>query len=139
MEMTCHICKAEAVSRCYTCGELVCAEHGKGDTCPRCSGGFAAGDPRHDRIAVVPLLQKKQSGWWRPQQAEEYSPPACFVCQGLARRTCRNCQVHYCSDHAGSNGLCRECSRSANLGIYVMLGIVGLFGVVLFFNWLMHP
>ena len=50
--MSCHICQSEAVARCYNCGELVCAEHNKGEVCPRCSTGYAAGDPRGSPISV---------------------------------------------------------------------------------------
>ncbi len=75
--MSCHICKAEAVTRCYSCGELVCETHGKSDVCPHCSGGFVAGDPRPDRVSSKPMPKQATDGWWRPQQAEEYVPPAC--------------------------------------------------------------
>jgi len=129
----CHICKAEAVSRCYNCGELVCAEHGKGETCPNCSAGFTAEDPR--AISVEPLPQQKH-GWWRPQEAEAYVPPACYECKGLARSVCRHCRVTYCSEHAGRNGLCKECGRSANLGIYIFLAVIGLIAFMCLFNWL---
>jgi hypothetical protein len=133
---SCHICNAEAVSRCYNCGALVCAEHGKGDTCPGCSTGFAVGDPRADRISVEPMPQQEKHGWWRPQEAEEYVPPACYQCKGLARAVCRNCRANYCADHAGRNGLCRECGRSANFGIYVFAGMIGLIVLMLLFNWI---
>src|SRR4051812_7421929 len=114
--MTCHICQAEAVSRCYTCGELVCADHGKNENCPNCSTGFAEGDPRH-HISDGPIGQAQQPhAWWRPQEAEEYQPPACYECKGLSRGVCRNCQANYCQEHAGVNGLCKDCARSANLG-----------------------
>ncbi len=134
--MPCHICQAEAVCRCYNCGELVCAEHGKSDLCPNCSTGFAAGDPRAGGICVEPLPNQQHHGWWRPQEAEEYKPPACYECKGLARAVCRNCQVHYCSEHAGRNGLCQDCARSANMGIYVFAGMVALIVLMFLFNWL---
>ena len=129
--MSCHICTAEAVARCYTCGELVCAEHCKDDSCPHCSTGFAAGDPRGSHISVEPISQPHKNAWWRPQQAEEYIPPACYQCKGLARLMCRNCSAAYCGEHAGSHGLCQECSRSANLGLYVFAGM--LIMLVIFF------
>jgi hypothetical protein len=134
--MNCHICQAEAVTRCYTCGLLVCAEHGKNDVCPRCSTGFAAGDPRTDRISVEPLPQDAKHGWWRPQEAEEYTPSACYECKGLARLVCRNCRAQYCAEHAGSNGLCQACGRSANLGLFVAAAVLGTFFLLFACNWL---
>ena len=134
--MSCHICQAEAVTRCYTCGELLCAEHGKGKTCAKCTSAFVEGDPRLDRISTQPLDKKANHGWWRPQEAEEFVPPACYSCQGLARSVCRNCESRYCAEHAGPNGLCNACGKSAMLGVYVML-IVGVVVVaVLVLNWL---
>ena len=133
--MPCHICQAEAVTRCYTCGELVCAEHGgKNDRCSQCSSGFTAGDPR--AVSVVPLAKQQQHGWWRPQQAEEYKPPACYACQGLTRAVCRNCQGSFCREHAGPNGLCKDCGRSANLGLYVFAGIVSVIAFFYLCHWL---
>ncbi len=134
--MACHICQAESVTRCYNCGELVCAEHGKGDCCPRCSGTFTPGDPRLHHISVVPFDKRKQHGWWRPQAAEEFKPPECYECKGLPRGTCRNCQSPYCPDHAGPNGLCKDCGRSANLGLYVVGGMAALLVLMFLFSWL---
>ena len=134
--MSCHICQAEAVSRCYNCGELVCAEHGKNETCPRCSGGFMAGDRRADRICVEPLPKQQHHGWWRPQEAEEYKPPACYECKGLARGVCRNCQANFCPEHAGANGLCKDCARSANMGLYAFAGLSAFVLLILLLNWL---
>jgi hypothetical protein len=129
---TCHLCPNEAVARCYACGELVCAEHGKGKTCAGCTTAIAEGDPRGDRFSTVPLETKTHHGWWRPQEAEEYVPPACYSCQGLARGVCRNCESRYCAEHAGPNGICQACGRSAMLGVYVLviLGAVVVFVIV---------
>jgi hypothetical protein len=121
--MRCHICQAEAVARCYTCGQLMCAQHGK-ESCTRCSSGIAAGDPRPVHVSEEPLSQAKKPAWWRPQQAEEYKPPACYACQGLTRAVCRHCQSHYCAEHAGKGGLCQACGTSAWLGP-AMLVLVG--------------
>jgi hypothetical protein len=134
--MYCHICKAEAVTRCYTCGELVCGQHGKQDTCATCNTGFAEGDPRADRICTKPLPQKQHHGWWRPQQAEEYVPPACYECQGLTRAVCRNCESPYCHEHAGPNGLCKACGRSCWLGQIILAIMGGMMLLVCLWNWL---
>jgi hypothetical protein len=121
--MQCHICQAEAVARCYTCGELMCAAHGK-DNCTRCANGVAAGDPRPDRVtAAVTANKTGRPGWWRPQPAEAYAPPACYACHGLTRAVCDHCRNHYCKEHAGPNGLCRACAGSAWVGPAV-LGIL---------------
>ena len=129
--MSCQFCQAEAVTRCQTCGALVCDEHGNGDICPHCSTGILAGSPRTVAVSEEPLAPFKKQGWWRPQKAEEYAPPACYQCQGLARGLCHNCQSHFCAEHAGPNGLCRDCANSANLGIYVFVGLF-LMAIVLF-------
>ncbi len=134
--MSCHICQAEAVSRCYTCGELVCAQHSQGKTCSRCTTAIAEGDPRGDRISATPMEAKANHGWWRPQQADEYLPPACYACQGLARGVCRNCASRYCAEHAGANGLCKQCGQSAMLGVYVLAGLAAVVMVILVVNWL---
>jgi hypothetical protein len=134
--MPCHLCQAEAVSRCYNCGELVCEEHGKGATCAGCSASIMAGDRRPDRFSETPVGVPQNHGWWRPQQAEEYIPPACYQCQGLTRSKCRNCEQPYCMEHAGPNGLCQECDRSANLGLWICAGMFALMALSIFCNWL---
>jgi hypothetical protein len=137
--LTCHICEAEAVSRCYSCGQLVCAEHGKTDTCGRCTTAIASGDPRADRFSASPMKSNAKSGWWRPQEAEVYVPPACYVCQGLTRATCRNCDNKYCREHAGPNGLCKQCGQSAQLGLYVFATMAGLVLLFLLYHWWFGP
>ncbi|MBI1830277.1 MAG: hypothetical protein HYR84_02365 [Planctomycetes bacterium] len=133
MDQPCHICQSAAVGRCYNCGELVCAEHGKGETCPTCSGGYMPGDPRG--VSVEPLPKEGKGAWWRPKEAEEYHPPECYECKGLARRTCRNCQAKYCPEHAGPSGLCLDCGRSANMGLIVFGVMALLIGLLLLFGW----
>jgi hypothetical protein len=114
----------------------VCAEHGKNEVCPNCSTGFASGDPRGIHVSVEPIAKAKDNAWWRPQEAEEYQPPACYECQGLTRWKCRNCQAPYCAEHAGPNGLCKACGRSANLGIYIVAGVFAMVVMMLLFHWL---
>jgi hypothetical protein len=135
--MNCHLCEAEAVTRCYNCGALLCAQHGKDDNCNRCTTAIAAGDPGGNRIAKTPLGPQKKAGWWRPQQAEEHPPPpACYACQGLTRAVCRNCQSPYCYEHKGPNGLCRECGRSARLGMAIFVGIFSFILLFCLYHWL---
>jgi hypothetical protein len=128
----CYICDAEAVSRCYTCGQLICAQHGD-DDCHRCNTGVAAGDPRSTHISTHALRPNDANrGWWRPQLAEEYEPPACYECKGLARAVCRNCESHYCRDHAGPGALCLQCARSARMGLVIFVIALGMmFALVL--------
>src|SRR5262245_31601461 len=118
--MSCHVCGEEAVGRCYNCGALYCERHGDGN-CARCDTSIMAGDPRPDRITAAPRSSQKGLGWWRPQQAEGYTPPACYVCQGIAPQVCRHCQSRYCAEHAGAHGLCAECSKSSSLGLIVLI------------------
>ncbi|MBI2806550.1 MAG: hypothetical protein HYX68_16335 [Planctomycetes bacterium] len=134
--MSCHLCESEAVTRCHTCGVLICEQHGgKDDLCTQCSGGFTAGDPR-TRISDEPLGQSKQSGgWWRPQEAEEFQPTSCYQCQALARAVCRNCLSNFCPEHTGPNGLCKACGQSANLGLWVMAGVASLLVIWLLLQW----
>ena len=135
--MNCAFCESEAVSRCYNCGTLLCAEHGgKDDNCKRCTTAIAAGDPGGSRVSVTPLDPNVTSGWWRPQQAEEYQPPACYACQGLTRAVCRNCESPYCHEHRGPSGLCRECGRSAQLGTYVFVGMFAFLSLFFLWHWI---
>ena len=137
--MICQLCDQEAVARCYACGDLVCQDHQVRDNCQRCETAIAAGDRRADRIAAVPLSKNLKLGWWRPIPAEDYDPPACYACGGLTRRTCRHCQSHYCTDHAGASELCRVCYRSSWLGIWVLLSLPALFVLIGLLNWLQAP
>src|SRR5262249_6960646 len=117
----CYICQAEAVSRCYTCGQLICDKHGS-ENCQRCDTAVVAGDPRPEHISAVPLPAREgKPGWWRPQRPEDFAPPACYAGKGLARQVCRNCRTYYCAEHAGPRGLCAACGRSARLGMLVFL------------------
>ncbi len=91
-----------------------------GENCHRCDTAVIPGNPRSRQISVQPLRSKAANhGWWRPQQAEEFEPPACYECKGLARAVCRNCRNHYCREHAGTGALCQACGRSARLGLIV--------------------
>ena len=128
--MPCHICGQEAVERCFTCGKLFCAQHGQVN-CQRCQTAIAPGDRRADRVSAEPMADRQGPAWWRPQLAEDYEPPACYVCQGLARKTCRNCERLFCGEHAGPAGLCRECGRSSQLSLLILIGILGLMAAMI--------
>jgi hypothetical protein len=110
----------------------MCAQHGK-ENCTRCESGIAAGDPRSDRISATPISRAARPGWWRPQQAEDYVPPACYACQGLARAVCPNCRSLYCPEHAGSGDLCQACGRSAWLGPAIL--VIVFAGIALVLLW----
>jgi hypothetical protein len=133
--MYCHICQDEAVGRCYTCGGLFCAAHGQVN-CTRCETAVAAGDPRPDRFSVVPMASTYRPGWWRPQVAEAFDPPACYQCKGLARRICRHCSCHYCPEHAGRGNMCAACARSSWLGIVILLTTLFLLGILVLAGYL---
>lgn len=132
--MHCHICQAEAVARCYNCGELICARHGD-EYCTNCTTGIAAGDPRPDRISTAPLARGQRPGWWRPQPAEEYTPPACYDCRGLARAVCYHCGERYCPEHAGPRGLCRACGRSSWLGPIFLALSFAMMAALILWGW----
>jgi hypothetical protein len=127
----CYICQAEAVSRCYNCGELICEQHGH-ENCERCDSAVMAGETYSARVSSAPLRRRdSRHAWWRPQEAEEYLPPACYACKALARAVCRNCGSHYCREHAGHGMLCAECRRSARLGLVIFVVAIGsLFALV---------
>jgi hypothetical protein len=127
--MACHICGQEAVARCYTCGQLFCEKHGDRD-CERCSTAFAPGDRRADHISASRLGNGGRPAWWRPQEAEDFEPPACYDCGGLARLICRNCNSLYCREHAGSRGLCAACDRSSWMGLYILLGMLAFLAIL---------
>ncbi len=133
--MNCHVCGEEAVGRCFTCGALFCAEHGDRN-CAGCAHGIVTGDYRADRISQAPRTGSTgRRFWWRPQVADDYEPPACSICGGLARLVCRNCRELYCADHAGAAAeLCARCARSSRLGIWVMVISLGLVGLLLVFD-----
>lgn len=138
--MQCHRCQAEAVSRCYHCGALLCEEHGgKEDNCKRCTTAIAAGDPGGNRVSATPLGAQAKQGWWRPQQSQEYQPPACYACKGLTRAVCRNCENPYCRDHQGPSGLCADCGRSARFGMYVFVGTFVFILLFCLYHWLVGP
>jgi hypothetical protein len=126
----CHICGKEAVDRCFTCGNLFCPEHGN-TNCSRCQSGIVEGDNRQDRVSAAPRAEGMRPAWWRPQVAEDFEPPACYVCKGLARLTCFNCQRLYCAEHAGRNGLCRNCASSSWLGLIIFFGVIAALGLLI--------
>jgi hypothetical protein len=138
--MKCHLCDHDAVDRCYQCGQLFCEDHGKVN-CAACSSGIAEGDPRHDRISVK-RMGAPGSGyaWWRPVAAEEYVPPACYQCGGLARTKCVGCGRRYCATHAGSGGRCAECQSSSTAGMLIGGLVIGglflIFAFALTWSWL---
>jgi hypothetical protein len=121
----CYICEAEAVARCYTCGQLICDKHG-GENCTRCDTSVMAGDPPGWHIRAARMQPSDVRHWWRPQQAEEFQPPACYNCGALARRVCRNCSSRYCGQHAGTGDLCGACASSARLGLWVFVIAIGM-------------
>jgi hypothetical protein len=129
--MSCYICGQEAVERCYTCGKLFCAQHGQVN-CTRCETAIAPGNAREDRVSRSRLAPARSPAWWRPQQAEDFDPPACHACQGLARQRCSNCDRMYCAEHAGPNRLCSECGRSSLLGlVFLLLGLAVMVAMAL--------
>ena len=136
--MQCTMCEEEAIGRCYSCGILFCAAHGT-DDCMRCETAVAAGDPRPDRMSTRPMAEpddRHRPAWWRPQQAEEFSPPACYECGGLTRRTCRNCRQMYCKDHAGSGDLCKQCATSSRIGTVILAVIFALVGGLVVYGFM---
>ena len=133
--LTCHICPHEAVGRCYTCGGLFCEAHGNVN-CSRCETSIAPGDSRDDRVSRVRLSETTRPGWWRPQEAEDYEPPACNQCQGLARYVCVHCGDRYCREHDGRNGLCSICARRFRGGnVVLLLLILGLAALMVLGLW----
>jgi hypothetical protein len=76
--------------------------------------------------------------WWRPQIAEDYEPPACYECKGLARKACRHCDHFYCPEHAGRGDLCASCYRSSFFGMLVFGGVLLFMGALMLAGYLMN-
>lgn len=139
MVSACHVCGQEAVERCFNCGKLFCPEHGR-ENCYVCENGIAPGDRRADRISSKRLRDEGDGvAWWRPQQAEDFEPPACVVCGGLTRTNCKNCADYYCREHAGPHGLCGGCGQSSRLGLIFLLGCLGFLAVLGVWGLLQSP
>lgn len=135
----CYLCDREAVSRCYCCGRLICDQHGN-ENCVPCDSAVVAGDPRGVQAdPSSPRFPTARPGWWRPQPAEEYEPPACYECDAIARRTCRNCQDRYCPEHAGPPGMCKACGRSSQLGLFFFVFALVMMALIVVLNVFVEP
>jgi hypothetical protein len=127
--MQCHECDHEAVGKCRSCGRAYCGGHGA-DLCRSCAVAIVAAEPAGRGLPRMVFLQCEN----RPRMPTIYlddddpGPPSCYVCDGLARTVCENCQQLYCSEHAGRTGWCLECTRATRVALYVSLGIFGLIG-----------
>jgi len=145
--MQCELCQQEAVGACQACGTGFCADHAS-QFCFRCataiiaversrlapSTAIVSGD-REPRPSGKGYLQCAVAG--RPTvHVEDAGPPACYRCQGLARRICRNCQALYCAEHAGGQDLCDVCGRASWLGLIVLAVVLLPFGLLLLWGWL---
>jgi hypothetical protein len=133
--MHCHLCEKDAVDRCYTCGALFCPDHGNVN-CQSCATGIVAGDNRRDRVSAARLGSGVRPTWWRPQVADDYEPPACEECRGLAPYVCANCASRYCREHAGKNGLCGQCERSLRGGNYFLAIMIVILGGLIMVGYL---
>src|SRR5438874_12453087 len=121
--MTCHVCRAEAVGRCYHCGRLYSATHDVKGYCTTCTSAVHV--PLEDKVTTGPAPGSRSGrAWWRPKVEEDPGPPSCYRCDGLAHRVCRNCENLYCPEHAGPADLCDQCGRSARVAMWITLGIL---------------
>jgi hypothetical protein len=147
--MNCDVCQREAAGHCSGCGALYCRDHG-GERCFRCSTVLTAVEPRTFEELTETGFYTTERGsryagkgylqcYTKPEMETIYlddpGPPACHVCQGLARFICNNCQQLFCSDHRGGKTLCLHCARSSLLGVWVFLGALA---VLAFFVLLSH-
>jgi hypothetical protein len=145
--MQCELCQQEAVGACRACGAAYCASHAP-SFCFRCAVAIGAdaygkgnlntavvsGD-KTPRPSGKGYLQCTASG--RPTvYLEDSGPPACYQCGALARRVCRNCQALFCPDHAGGADVCAGCARSSRLGLFILLGLGLVFGLLLIWSQL---
>jgi hypothetical protein len=127
----CHECSGEAVGKCKSCGLAFCSGHGA-DLCRTCAVGFMELEPGRARPGVRVFLQCENRPRMPTVYLDDDGPPACHVCDGLARHVCENCHQLYCPEHAGRRGWCEECTRSSRAGLLLSLGVFGFIGVVLF-------
>ncbi len=135
--MQCHECDHEAVGKCRSCGRAYCGGHGA-DLCRSCAVAIVAGQPAGSGSPRMIFLQCEN----RPRIPTIYldddpGPPSCYVCDGLARRICENCQLLYCSEHAGRAGWCLDCTRASRMALYVSLAIFGSIGGLLLVMYLL--
>ncbi len=124
--MKCSLCEREAVDRCFACGQLFCEDHGK-KNCVLCQNSIVEGDPSPRRVSASRQQSTDAAAWWRPQQAEEYAPPACHICRGLTRAKCTECGRYYCADHAGRNFQCRACVKAFDPSFIIVGGFLFFF------------
>jgi len=134
--MACHVCGGEAVGRCFSCGRLFCEKHGS-KNCVTCENGIAEGNPSPDRVTAKRSRVAHAAAWWRPVPADDYSPPACYVCKSLTRAVCSSCGRNYCAEHAGRKSTCLNCNDPSNVSIYVVGGfLLAMMFFVLVAAWL---
>jgi hypothetical protein len=121
--MTCHICQAEAVGRCYECGRLYCAAHDVQGNCSTCATAIHVSTD--DKVSTRVLPGRKARAWWRPQiDEDDPGPPSCYQCDGLANRVCRNCNSLFCPEHGRGVDLCAACARSSMMSLWIILGVL---------------
>lgn len=145
--MLCDVCQRDAAVRCAVCGVSFCPDHG-GDRCFRCAGSLARltttvreidantaiyTTERDSRYAGKGYLQCYTKTEMASIYIDDPGPPECYQCQSLAKFVCQNCQQLYCPAHRGGANLCRHCSRSSWLGLWVALTMMALLGLCLLF------
>jgi hypothetical protein len=142
--MQCELCQHEAVGACKACGTGFCADHAA-PFCFRCATAIIAverspsstsvvADDRPPRYSGKGYLQCTARS--RPTiHVEDPGPPACYRCQALARRVCRNCQGLFCPEHAAGDELCDLCARSSRLGLVVLGAMLLLMAALLLLTW----
>jgi hypothetical protein len=127
--MICHVCQAQAIGQCKSCGKFYCSRHGD-VYCVRCAE------------AVAPAGQKLEPevAFGIDKEASEDAPPAgpqCYECGEPADRACSRCGRFFCPAHGGIMALglggpvisfCADCSirqeRQQMIGCLVGIGAV---------------
>jgi len=129
--MLCHECAEEAAGKCKSCGLAFCSGHGA-NLCRNCAVGIMSLGPTRGRAGQEQLFLQCENRRRMPTiYLDDDGPPSCYVCEGLARHICENCQNLYCPEHGGQRGWCAGCTESSRVGLFLSLGVFGFISVVL--------
>jgi hypothetical protein len=148
--MLCDICQRPAAGKCSGCGAFCCADHG-GQRCFRCAGAFMAvksdvvevkertdtaiyTSDKDSRYAGKGYLQCFTKPGMQTIYIDDPGPPACHLCESLAKAICSNCQQLFCAQHRGTKNLCQSCARSSRLGLWILFGMLLAVALLIFLN-----
>jgi hypothetical protein len=122
--MNCTVCGNEAIGKCVGCGAPLCRDHGP-EYCPACAVGVFSREAAPTVGHGKGYLQSPEKPRMETIYIDDDGPPSCYLCQALARKICQNCHQLVCKEHVVKGDWCDQCARSARLGTWLTLGILG--------------